>query len=483
MKSAATALLLLAINFTVDAADLVVPVDSVKEHVNVRMEADAKSEIVGKLSQGASLPFQRSVPGWHEVALEDDAYGYVSEDWAVVLTDVEFAAREAEATDDVVEEEAVVAVVEEAESEVPVEDAESDVEATESEEIPEVAEEAVEQDNTTTETVSDAVESEAVTSDDVLVEEVAAELDASSEDSEPLEETVAEITADEEIEVVAEVAEEQPAPETVETEAEVPPTETTTTVAVVPVISSPGKTGAQGPTGPVGPPGPPGPTGASGSSTIKGTEDFLMKFTRKTSGGNSQIFDDGNNVGIGTTEPSQRLEVNGNIQIHERNSSVAGLMLTQSSGGMGYIMHNRADTLTLGAGSVDRLTIDRDGNVGIGTVRPTHPLEMANGAYVSAGGVWTNSSSRERKDNIVALTPEEALAALIALEPVRFNYKRDTSEEYVGFIAEDVPGLVASTDRMSLSTMDIVAVLTKVVQQQQQKIEELEARLDNETQD
>ena len=204
-----------------------------------------------------------------------------------------------------------------------------------------------------------------------------------------------------------------------------------------------------------------------------------MKFTDRTEGGNSQVFDDGQNVGIGTTDPKQRLEVNGNIQIHEKNSSVVGLMLTQSSGGMGYIMHNRADTLTLGAGSVDRLTIDRDGNVGIGTARPSHPLEMASGAYVSAGGVWTNSSSREKKDNIVALTPEEALAALVALEPVRFNYKQDESEEYVGFIAEDVPGLVASSDRSSLSTMDIVAVLTRVVQEQQQKIAELEARLDS----
>ena len=206
-----------------------------------------------------------------------------------------------------------------------------------------------------------------------------------------------------------------------------------------------------------------------------------MKFTNRNEGGDSQVFDNGRNVGIGTTEPKQRLEVNGNIQIHEQNSNVVGLMMTQASGGMGYIMHNRADTLTIGAGSVDRMTIDRDGNVGIGTERPSHPIEMASGAYVSAGGVWTNSSSREKKDNIVALTPDEALAALVALEPVRFNYKQDESEEYVGFIAEDVPGLVASTDRSSLSTMDIVAVLTRVVQEQQQKIEELENRLDNES--
>jgi hypothetical protein len=103
---------------------------------------------------------------------------------------------------------------------------------------------------------------------------------------------------------------------------------------------------------------------------------------------------------------------------------------------------------------------------------------MASGAYVSAGGVWTNSSSRERKENIADLTFEEAHEALAQLQPVEFNYKNDQQEKYVGFIAEDVPALVASGDRQSLSTMDIVAVLTKVVQEQQKQIAELEARLE-----
>ncbi len=212
--------------------------------------------------------------------------------------------------------------------------------------------------------------------------------------------------------------------------------------------------------------------------TIKGKPDFLVKFKEPTSGTSSQIFDNGNQIGIGTTEPEQRLEVNGNIQIHDQNSSVAGLMITQSSGETGYIMHNRASTLTIGAGSVDRLTIDRHGNVGIGVSRPAHPLEMANGAHVSTGGVWINSSSRDRKENIEAITVEEALAALAGLEPVHYNYKNDSQESYVGFIAEDVPGLVATSNRKGLSAMDIVAVLTKVMQAQQQQIKELEAQLE-----
>ena len=228
-----------------------------------------------------------------------------------------------------------------------------------------------------------------------------------------------------------------------------------------------------------GPPGPQGPPGPPGAATIKGNPGFLVRFKEPTLGDSSQIFDNGNQIGIGTTEPKQRLEVNGNIQIHEQNSSVAGLMITQSSGETGYIMHNRASTLTIGAGSVDRVTIDRNGNVGVGVTRPAHPLQMANGAHVSAGGVWTNSSSRDRKENIAALSVEDALATLAQLEPVQYNFRNDAQESYVGFIAEDVPDLVATADRKGLSAMDVVAVLTRVVQAQQQQIRDLEVRLQN----
>ena len=152
-------------------------------------------------------------------------------------------------------------------------------------------------------------------------------------------------------------------------------------------------------------------------------------------------------------------------------------MITQSSGDTGYIMHNRASTLTIGAGSQDRITIDRDGNVGIGVSRPDHPLEMASGAHVTQGGVWTNRSSRSAKQNIEAMTAEDALAALMALEPVLYEYRNGDPETYAGFVAEDVPELVAMQDRTSLSAMDIVAVLTRVVQEQQNKINELERRL------
>ena len=107
------------------------------------------------------------------------------------------------------------------------------------------------------------------------------------------------------------------------------------------------------------------------------------------------------------------------------------------------------------------------GNVGIGTTSPNYPLEMGSGARVTTGGVWTNASSREYKEDITTLGLEEALEALQGLEPVKYKYKVTRDERHVGFIAVNVPELVATEDRKSLSPMDIAAVLTRVVKAQQ----------------
>jgi len=120
-----------------------------------------------------------------------------------------------------------------------------------------------------------------------------------------------------------------------------------------------------------------------------------------------------------------------------------------------------------------RLRIDYSGNVGLG-IAPVHPLHLAGGAY-SDGAYWIDGSSREYKDNIRDLTTEEALSAFQGLNPVAFTYKTGGGEQHIGFIAEDVPDLVATKDRKGLSAMDIVAVLTKVVQEQKETAEKQQA--------
>ena len=115
--------------------------------------------------------------------------------------------------------------------------------------------------------------------------------------------------------------------------------------------------------------------------------------------------------------------------------------------------------------------IATSGYLGLG-LAPTHPLHLANGAYNSAGGAWIDGSSRDYKEDIRELSVEEALAAFEDLKPMKFKYKLDPTDDQLGFIAEDVPELVATRDRKGMSPMDVVAVLTKVVQEQQSVAQE-----------
>ncbi len=119
-----------------------------------------------------------------------------------------------------------------------------------------------------------------------------------------------------------------------------------------------------------------------------------------------------------------------------------------------------------------------NGNVGLKVNSPAYPLHLASGAYCTAGGVWTNASSREFKQDIQPITSAQARDTVRALQPVGFRYKNEPEERYVGFIAEDVPELVATHDRQSLAPMDIVGVLTKVVQDQDRQLDEQRQRND-----
>jgi hypothetical protein len=170
---------------------------------------------------------------------------------------------------------------------------------------------------------------------------------------------------------------------------------------------------------------------------------------------------------------------------HYLNSQLPVMLIQSSSNatanlvrlGGGYGSANAATQIDLYTAAnnttptgTSRLTIKSNGYVGLGRTSPTYPLHMASGAHVTTGGVWVNVSSRETKDRIQNLSSEEALDALRGLNAVKFVYKADRTEKHVGFIAEDVPELLATKDRKGLSSLDITAVLTKVVQEQQKTI-------------
>jgi hypothetical protein len=173
-------------------------------------------------------------------------------------------------------------------------------------------------------------------------------------------------------------------------------------------------------------------------------------------------------LGVGTQAPAYPIE----LKTTGRN---AAIVATRTDGAINFI---NATTSYGQFGTVNnygvRILANATWRMALNT---DNSLTMASGATCTAGGVWTNASSLALKENITTLNGDEAATTLQSLNPVKYNYKADKKEKYVGFIAEQVPELVSMNDRKSLSTMDIVAVLTKVVQDQQKAISALQSKV------
>ena len=131
------------------------------------------------------------------------------------------------------------------------------------------------------------------------------------------------------------------------------------------------------------------------------------------------------------------------------------------------------------------MVINASGQFSFGNPPPTivaDALTTSTGAVLTIGGVWMNASSRALKQDIEPITSEQARDTVRGLQPVGYRYKSELDEHYVGFIAEDVPELVATRNRKGLAPMDIVGVLTKVVQDQDQKLDRQQRELDQQRQ-
>lgn len=158
-----------------------------------------------------------------------------------------------------------------------------------------------------------------------------------------------------------------------------------------------------------------------------------------------------------------------------------GTFATAVSSTGNFVVHdakNGVTPFTIIGGTLNKNTLVlKEGKIGIGVTNPVAPIHVSNGASCSAGGVWVNASSRQLKQDIQDLSAADAAKAMQALKPVTYAYKSAPEDPQVGFIAEDVPELVATEDRKGLSSMDVVAVLTKVVQEQQKTMEQQQEQL------
>ncbi len=201
-------------------------------------------------------------------------------------------------------------------------------------------------------------------------------------------------------------------------------------------------------------------------------------------------------VGIGTDTPTVKLDVNGVIgatfEASDNDNFRRLLILDVNNMGTGtsnvgfslkdseedYEWSFRTYKPSEGFAATKIGTGGTEFEVGNkGTDLSTTVVKMG-GVTVFEGGHMVTSSSRTLKTDIKPLDTKAALDAFHKLQPVSFAYKAHQGEPVVGFIAEDVPELVAMPSRKSFDSAEIVAVLTSVLTETRAEMKARDAEME-----
>lgn len=128
-------------------------------------------------------------------------------------------------------------------------------------------------------------------------------------------------------------------------------------------------------------------TSFNSKASASGTTNYVSKFTGASSLGNSQIFDNGSNVGIGTTNPGAKLTVKEADTSFEVNTSIYGTSLLSYNRGLGsYQNFNfRGTDFIFSPYDVEKFRINSTGNVGIGTTSPISKLQSTGDVTIGGG--------------------------------------------------------------------------------------------------
>ncbi len=118
--------------------------------------------------------------------------------------------------------------------------------------------------------------------------------------------------------------------------------------------------------------------------TGTGTANYVTKWTGTNTQGNSQIFDNGTNIGIGTTSPAAKLDIRSSGAVNQflvststTNQQNTISSLFNNGGGFGTLRFDALDLIfSSGTSATERMRINADGNVGIGTTAPVGALSI-----------------------------------------------------------------------------------------------------------
>ncbi len=166
-----------------------------------------------------------------------------------------------------------------------------------------------------------------------------------------------------------------------------------------------GATGAQGLQGPTGAgiAGPTGPTGPAGTGSLpSGTSGQTLRHDGTAFVATSNLYNNGTNVGIGTTAPGMQLDItgqgynNGTLGIKSQFNTWDHIYFTHDGTTAGMTVGGGELSIKVGSGAtgtygdvaqnyVEAIHVTPSGNVGLGTATPSTKLEVAGQVKITGG--------------------------------------------------------------------------------------------------
>lgn len=171
------------------------------------------------------------------------------------------------------------------------------------------------------------------------------------------------------------------------------------------------------------------------------------------------------------------VEIEGQLQ----NLAVAGQIQSDRLVASSLQSPNNQDLSLRAADQLGIFIAKNTGNVLIG-VESVPTTAAAAKLYVNGaifgrevgGTAIVQLSSETLKQDITQMSSQEAAVLLEQLRPVKFVYQDDaTKATRAGFLAEETPDLLASADHQAIRILDVVAVLTRSLKDQQKTVADL----------
>lgn len=163
-----------------------------------------------------------------------------------------------------------------------------------------------------------------------------------------------------------------------------------------------------------------------------GTVNRVAKFTATGTVGDSQIFDNGTSVGIGTTTPSTKLTISGSD-----DAAATGVLEITTSGGTNlkiggnttysWIQSHQSKPLYINILGNNTIINGGTGNVGIGTTTPAFKLDVNGAVNTNSYFRTTDSTNGLITNTITALSTGIKLNTNSATRPITFEI--DSSEK------------------------------------------------------